>query len=109
VVGLQSITGSIENELLLYCKHLVLFYADDTVIMAESACELQHALHEFQIHVYCSQWKMTVIDDKTKLLVFSNGPMLKTKFYYHNLVIENVKDFKYLGIVFSRKSSFFKN
>ena len=106
VVGLQSITGTIENELLLYCKLLVLFYADDTVIMAESACELQHALHEFQI--YCSQWKLTVNVEKTKILVFSKGPMLKTKFYYNNLVIENVKEFKYLGIVFSRTGSFSK-
>ena len=52
VVGLQSITSTIENELLIYFKLLVLFYADDTVIMAESADELQHALSEFQI--YCS-------------------------------------------------------
>ena len=34
--------------------------------------------------------------------------MLKTKFYYNNLVIESVRDFKYLGVVFSRTGSFCK-
>ena len=58
VVGLQSISCTIENELLVYFKLLVLFYADDTVIVAESADELQHALSEFQ--TYCSYWKLRV-------------------------------------------------
>ena len=34
--------------------------------------------------------------------------MLKTKFYYNSLVIENVKEFRYLGVVFSRTGSFSK-
>ena len=58
--------------------------------MAEFEDELQHALSEFQI--YCSYCKLKVNVDKTKILVFSKGPMLKTKFYYNNLVIENVKE-----------------
>ena len=97
VVGLQSITSTIENEILIYFKLLVLFYADDTVIMAESADELQHTLSEFQI--YCSYWKLKVNVDKTKILVFYKIPMLKTRFYYNNLVIKNVKEFTYLGVV----------
>ena len=68
--------------------------------MAESAEELQNALNEFQM--YCFEWKLTVNVDKTKILIFSKGPMLKAKFYYNNLVIESVRDFKYLGVVFSR-------
>ena len=100
VVGIHSISNAIENELLVYFKLLVLFYADDCVIMAESAEELQNALNEFQM--YCFEWKLTVNVDKTKILIFSKGPMLKTKFYYKNLVIESVRAFKYLGVVFSR-------
>ena len=72
--------------------------------MAETAEELQNALNEFQM--YCFEWKLTVNVDKTK--IFSKGPMLKTKFYYNNLVIESVRDFKYLGVVFSRTGSFSK-
>ena len=72
-----------------------------SLIMAESADELQHALREFQI--YCSYWKLRVNVDKTKILVFSKGSLLKTKFYYNNLVIENVKEFNYLGLNYVNK------
>ena len=41
------------------------FYADDCVIMAESAEELQNALNEFQM--YCVEWKLKVNVDKTKI------------------------------------------
>ena len=71
------------GELLVYYKLLVLFYADDCVILAESAEELQNALNEFQMS--CFEWKLTVNVDKTKILIFSKGPMLKTKFYYNNI------------------------
>jgi hypothetical protein len=43
IVGLQSITDATENELILYMKLLILLYADDTVLMAESADDLQNA------------------------------------------------------------------
>ena len=45
---------------------------------------------------------------KTKILVFSKGRMLKKEFLFKNIVIENVKEFKYLGIVFSSSGSFCK-
>ena len=106
VDGLQSISSSIENELFLYLKLSVLFYADDTVIMAETANDLQKGLDEF--HVYCSRWKLNVNVEKTKVLVFSKGPKPKNIFYYNNNVVESVNDFKYLGIVFSRSGSFCK-
>ena len=44
IVGLQSVTESIEDEL------LILLYADETVLMAESADDLQCAFI-FYIHV----------------------------------------------------------
>ena len=43
-------------------------YADDTVVLAESADELRHALHA--VHDYCNTWKLTVNTDKTKIVVF---------------------------------------
>ena len=64
-----------------------------TVILAESAVELQNALNEFKM--YCSNWKLNVNVEKTKILVFSKGPMLKTKLYCDDFVLENVKEFKY--------------
>lgn len=63
IVGLQSIISSIEDELMLILKLCLLFYADDTVIMTETADDLQKALDEF--HVYCSQCKLNVNVEKT--------------------------------------------
>ena len=41
-------------------------------------------------------------------MVFSKGPTPKNVFYFHDNVIESVKEFKYLGIIFSRSGSFCK-
>ena len=37
-----------DNDILIFCKLLLLLYADDTVIFSESADELQNALNLFQ-------------------------------------------------------------
>lgn len=105
IIGLQSVTKPIEDELFMYFKPCIL-YADDTVILAKTPDDLQNALNEF--HLYCEQWKLTVNINKTKILVFSKGPMIKREFYFRNEITENVKEFKYLGIVFSRSGSFRK-
>lgn len=55
IVGLDCVSNVIEEELLIYLKLSTLLYADKTVIMAESAYDLQHALNEFE--VCCKQWK----------------------------------------------------
>ena len=46
----------------------VLLYADDTIVLAENACELQKALDV--VHDYCGMYKLTVNIKKTKI-VFS--------------------------------------
>ena len=44
-----------------------------------------------------------------KNLIFSKGLITKRHFYYNESIIENVEEFKYLGIiVFSRSGSFCK-
>lgn len=69
IVNLQSISSEIENNLSINLK--LLFYADDTVIKAESADDIQNALNEF--YTYCSWWKLNVDVNKTKIMVFSKG------------------------------------
>ena len=41
-------------------------------------------------------------------MVFSKGPTPKNVFYFHDKVLESVKEYKYLGIIFSRSKSFCK-
>lgn len=76
IVGLQSVSIKVNWGRINYLKLFILLYADDTVIMAVSARDLQHALNEFS--VYCRKWKV----EKTKYmyLICWKGPMSKIVF-----------------------------
>ena len=102
-------SSTVENEFLLYVKLFILFYADDIVIISESADGLHTPLMSF-IHIVtnANQWKLTVNVDKTKIMVFSKGPTPTNVFYFHDEVIESMKEYKYLSIIFSRSGSFCK-
>lgn len=79
-------------------ENVILFYADDTVILAESANDLQF----INIVIYTVKWKLTVNICKTKIVVFSRGR--QPKFYYvltyNALPDEIATDFNFLGVVF---------
>ena len=81
-------------------------YADETVLLSESANDLQHALDVFSD--YCDVWKLHVNTTKTKVLIFSKGRVKKELFtyMYKKSVSENVKDFCYLGILLSRSGKY---
>ena len=106
ITGLSTIGQELEDKLFIYLKLFILLYADDTVLMAESGDDLQNQLDWFC--EYCKQWKLKVNIDKTKVMVFSNGRMPKCRFKLESQNIEIVKEFVYLGVVFSRGGSFIK-
>ena len=49
--------------------------SDDTVLMAKSSADLQNQLNSFQD--YCSIWKLKVNTDKSKVMIFSRGKLLR--------------------------------
>ena len=105
IVGLSSISEDIETELETYLKIFVMLYADDTVLLAESANDLQEQLNAFS--EYCDTWKLKVNVDKTKVLVFGFGRLQENlKFSYKNEDIEIVKQFNYLGVIFTKTCNF---
>ena len=69
VVGIDCTLQT--DELFMYFKLVVLLYADDTVIFADSANNLQHVLNIFEN--YCTVWRLTVNIDKTKIMIFGRG------------------------------------
>ena len=73
VIGLKNISDELENKINIYLKLVVILYADDTVLMAESASELQTLLDTY--YRYCITWKMKVNVDKTKIMICSKGCM----------------------------------
>lgn len=84
----------------------LLMYADDLVLLAESANELQNMLNSLSI--YANSWKLTVNTAKTKIVVFRNGGRLRNneEWFFDRKKIEVVEQFTYLGIVFKWNNKF---
>ena len=56
---------------------------------------------------YCGKWKLDINYTKTKCTTFTKGNTKeKNYFAINNQIIENVKEFKYLGITINGKGSF---
>ena len=105
--GLSKISDSISNELQIYLKIFCLLYADDTLILAESAKDLQEALKG--LHTYCNKWALNVNLDKTKVIIFSRGKVKKFKpFKFGDNTIDVVDDYVYLGTTFNYNGTFNK-
>ena len=70
-------------------------YADDLVLLSRAEVGLQGLIDK--LSDYCK-----VNNDKAKIQKFSgNGQCCKTTFFYREKLIEDVIDYKYLGLVFS--------
>ena len=81
-----------------------LMFADDIVLFSEDKEGLQTAMD--RLHTYCSEWKLRVNKNKTKVVAFSNSPKKELELRYNGSTLEQVNSFKYLGLVLSRTGSF---
>ena len=65
--GVNCASHPLDNQMFLFLKLFVLLYADDTVIVSETAEDLQNALDVYE--QYCKMWKLTVNTSPTKDLI----------------------------------------
>ena len=84
----------------IYLKVMILLYADDTVLFSDSETDMQQALSVF--NTYCKTWRLTVNVEKTKIVVFSGGKQKEYRFKFDGIGIEVKKEYKDLGIYFTR-------
>lgn len=103
--GVECFSSDFDDSVYIYLKLFVLLYADDTVILSESANGLQSALDVY--NEYCKQWKLTVNMNKSMVIVFSKGRHLNYNFTLNDNNMEVGNEYKYLGVLFSRSGSFF--
>ena len=90
-----------DSELNLILNHLALYYADDTILLSEAESCLQLALDE--LFNYCTESKLTVNEDKTKIMCVSNKKNQQNyKFFYNGKELEIVNEFTYLGVKFTK-------
>ena len=86
-------------------KLFLLFYADDAVIFAESAEELQNGINI--LFRYCNRWKMKLNTDKSQIIVFKKGrKSSKEKWSYGDMELKVTSNIDYLGLRFSSTGSF---
>ena len=87
----------------------LLLYADDLVLLSDSAIGLQRQLNILQ--EYCKMWNLKVSEEKSKIMVFRNGGKLRSyeKWYYNNKLLETCTYFCYLGVHFSSVLSWSQN
>ena len=83
-----------------------LAYADDIVLISRTREGLQRALDTTQ--EYCENWKLQVNHKKTQCMTFTRGTQKeKTTFRINNIPLQNVKEYKYLGIIVNKKNCTF--
>ena len=80
-----------------------ILFADDTVLYAHNPETLQSLLDELQ--QYCSRWGLSINTDKTKTMIFENGRHTTYDFKLNGRLIENVKEFKYLGLNLTKNNN----
>ena len=71
-------------------------YADDIVVFSETAEGLQNGLN--RMYQYCQKLKLSVNTQKSKVMVFRKGGLLRrnTHFYYGEHELEINSKFTYL-------------
>ena len=91
----------------VFLRLFSLLYADDTIVLAESAEQLQLALSA--VYEYCRIWNLTVNVDKTKIVIFSKKKTTEyPAFLFGHRNIQVVDHYVYLGVIFNFNGSFQK-
>jgi hypothetical protein len=83
----------------------MLLYADDIVLVGDNIGHVQKLLDNLSL--FSRKWGLKVNMDKTKLMVFRNGGIIKgvEKVYYNGERIKAVSYYKYLGLIMSTRLS----
>ena len=88
-------------------QKFILLFAEDTFLMANDVIELQTMLN--RLSVYCKKWNITVNVNKTKVMLFkSSSRPEQFEILYDGSVLENVRNFIYLGVNISCTGIFYQ-
>ena len=92
------------DDAVYHLKLLVLLYADDTICFSDNLEDFKVNLDTF--YQYCSMWKLNINYEKTKYIVFGSKGTKDFNCEINGNPIEHVKEYKYLGVLFSASGSF---
>ena len=81
-----------------------LLYADDLIILSESAEGLQNSL--IALDEYCDKWGLSINTTKTHTIIFNPKKKQQTLFSLNGINLEPVNNIQYLGIVLNQNGTF---
>ena len=86
---------------------IMLLFADDMVFCSDIVARLQKGLN--LLEEYSVKWGLKVNLSKTKVMVFRRGGTLKKSevWYYDGVKLDTTSAYKYLGLIFTPKGSWF--
>ena len=77
-----------------------LLWADDLLLVSDSEEGLQSILNT--LDKYCTANELLINSEKTKCMIFNKtGRLLRNRFFLGNVKLENVRVYKYLGLIFT--------
>ena len=99
----ECLTGVYVNENLTNIVSLL--FADDMVLCADTVFNLQKQLNLLKL--FCDKWGMKVNLDKTNVIVYRNGGIIKSyeKWWFNGVKIQTSSYYKYLGLMVSSRGS----
>lgn len=110
--GSSELSSSMESQMSnddveVFFSLFTLLYAYDTVVLSESANDLQCALNK--VKDYRDTWKTAVNANTIKIIIFSRGKIRNIPpFTFRNETVNVVDDFIYLGVTFNYNNKFSK-
>lgn len=89
-----------------FVQMLIMMFADDVVLLSHSVVGLQRQLNI--LNNTAQRLNLTVNHEKSKIVVFRNGGHLASteKWFYNDVQLEVVNEYKYLGVIFSTGLTF---
>ena len=97
-----------DHEYIIFLILFVILYTADTLVLSDNPKDFQDMLNVF--NEYCKKWKLNINTDKTKVMIFGDYARNSViSFYIAGNIIEIIKDFKYLGVLFTKNGRFFQH
>ena len=105
--GCKGIEINIQDQefIIFFFILFVFLYTDDSLVLSDNPKDFQDMLYIF--NDYCSKWKLKINTDKTKAMIF--GDYARNRPVSFNIAgdeIETIKEFKYLGVLFTKNGRF---
>ena len=80
-------------------------YADDLILISDSQAGLQNCLNK--TFNFCCEWSLDINFDMSKIMIFNKtGRLFSHNFSIDNVILHSVRQYKYLGVLFSLNSNF---